>query len=166
MPRISLNGILGFCIALTIILNAYTIIIRFFIPTFGEAHVQISSVNLSTEQREIGIIVDNPDEEYYILVYEDDPDNNWIYFTHLYFPPAHDKIVDNFLPDDIEKYMLFGGDELTSYFSFQLRPNQPLNYMVHENYIFHLQYIVPYKFLFFPTFYYSKHSIFFIDPVM
>ncbi|OOB80111.1 MAG: hypothetical protein BEN19_00620 [Epulopiscium sp. Nuni2H_MBin003] len=146
------------------ILTTYMFTIRFYTPPLANVSINISSTDYNTEMQKITFTLDIPHDEYFLLIYEEGSEENWMYFTSDTYNNLD--ISKIFLPTEIEKYILFEGNSKISTFSFEVKPKYSLSYMNNKEYIFHLQLIVPFKPLFLPVFYYTKHYVFSIEPII
>ncbi|OON94062.1 MAG: hypothetical protein ATN32_01600 [Candidatus Epulonipiscium fishelsonii] len=160
------NRILNIAIFILISIFIYYLFIPNFIPSLGNVELEVIPTKLDSQLQIINITLTNPAEKYYLLLHEDDIDSNWIYITPTLSSREDDYIIKNFLNEEIEQYVFIEGDSSTLNYTFNIKSKYPISYIANKNYEFHLQYIVPYKFLFFPTFYYNKHFVFFVDPIM
>ncbi|MGL4736410.1 MAG: hypothetical protein ACRCW2_03040 [Cellulosilyticaceae bacterium] len=110
--------------------------------------------------------IDKPDNLFYVLIYEETDDENWIYYAQKSYNDSTELILSQFLPENKTQYMLLEGSKSTTNLSFSLKPKYNLSTLANKEHIFHVIYIVPKNFYIFPTFYYTKHSIFFVDPIL
>ncbi|OON99890.1 MAG: hypothetical protein ATN35_10320 [Epulopiscium sp. Nele67-Bin004] len=146
------------------LLTVYTFCVRFYLPIMPNVTIKISPVNYNAELQQISFSLDYPIDDYYFLVYEESLEQNWLYFNLETYNNL--EISRLFVPDYIEKYVLFEGDKTVSEFHFDIQSKYALSYMATKEYIFHLQLIVPYRFWFFPVFYYTTHYTFYVEPLI
>lgn len=138
---------------------------HFYIPKLTDLRVtSIPDPKYGTQY--VTLNIDKPDHLFYILIYEESDDENWIYYASKSYNDSTELILSQFLPQDKTQYILLEGNQNTSNLNFSLRPKYNLSSLANKEHIFHLIYIVPKNFYIFPTFYYTKHSIFFVDPIL
>ncbi|MEG0905050.1 MAG: hypothetical protein RSF87_02400 [Cellulosilyticaceae bacterium] len=157
---------------LTLILIYITLYIGLFLslhfitPDLGTVDVTVTSNEINPELQEINISTNQVKNKYYILIYEEAEQDTWLYFNTKNYIKSSDFLVSEFIPNLKNKYILLEGDPLKSNFSFSIKSKYPLSYMANKDSKFHLFYIVSYDLFLFPTFYYSKHFVFFVDPII
>ncbi len=147
-----------------ILVTIYTYLIRFYIPELPELVINITPTNYNSEMQQIEFKVNDMANDYYILIYEENPEQNWTYFNSDNY--HNSDIASYFLPDKIDKYVLFKSNTNSNTYSFDVRPKYTINYMSNIESIFHVQLIIPYQPLFLPTFYYTTHYVFFLEPLI
>lgn len=140
--------------------------LHFFYPNIDELTITLSPSPTRLESRVISIMNPKVLNSYYLLIYEDSADENWLYFNSSPAYSSHPNIIKSFLPESKTHYLLLEGNKHKSNFNFTITPKYPIGYMATKEHIFHVQYIVPFRVFPFPTFYYSKHYIFFVDPLI
>ncbi|OOB78932.1 MAG: hypothetical protein ATN34_01600 [Epulopiscium sp. Nele67-Bin002] len=143
------------------ILTIYTFLIRFYTPDLPNLSIDITYIDYNTELQQITFTLDTAQDEYFLLIYEEDLEEQWLYFNSSVYHNLD--IAKIFLPAEIEKFILFEGDSSTTTFSFEVKPKHAFSYMDITEYVFHVQLIIPFKFSIFPTFYYTKHYVFFLE---
>lgn len=138
---------------------------HFYVPDLADITVTtVPDVKYGVEH--VTLTADKPDDLCYLLIYEEDEDENWIYYAPRSYNDSSQLIRNHFLPEDKSKYILLEGTSTKSSFAFSLKPKYNLTALANKEHVFHVIYIVPYKLTFFPTFYYTQHSVFFIDPIL
>lgn len=151
-----------------LIILIYAIIVvcfHFYVPELP--HLTVNSVpDLKYGTQYVTLTTDKPSKLFYLLIYEEEPDEHWIYYAPKSYNDSSELILDQFLPENVTKYILLEGDQTKNSFAFSLKPKYNLTQLANKDHIFHVIYIVPYDFHILPTFYYTKHSIFFIDPIL
>lgn len=161
----TLSNFLKFCMFLYLFYVCLFLVFHVFPIKLGEIEVSIISNIKDPEVQEVTILSTKSHARYYFLVYEEVEKNNWIYFVH----PAYDKyrqtISNRFLPNPTSKYVIWEGNYESGYCTFQMKSKYPFHYIANCTNIFHVIYIVPYRLYPFPTFYFSKHATFTINPI-
>lgn len=139
---------------------------QFYLPELGDITITITPNNLSPEIQEVNLSLSRTFDKYYLLIYEEHTEDTWIYFNTKIHDKSSELLISEFLPHSKSKYILLEGTKLQNTFNFKMKSKYPISYMSNKDSKFHLFYIVPYKFFPFPTFYYSKHFVFFVDPII
>jgi hypothetical protein len=163
-PKILYHTIKGL-LAIYLIYCLLFIVQHFIIPTIGEIDISVTANNKVLTNQDVTITPQKPPSRYYVLLYEENKKNDWIYFINQTYDKRRQTIADTFLPEDTMKYILFEGSKKNSSFTFQIQPKYPINYVVRKQSCFHVIYIIPYKIYPFPDFYYCSHSVIYIDTL-
>lgn len=160
------NKLLTLILTYIILYAALFIFLHFYIPDLGDVSVTIKPTDYNSELQQVTLSTTKQFDKYYLFIYEDSSDDTWMYFNTTTHDKSSEFLIDQFIPSFKNKYVLLEGNKTKNTFSFTMKPKYPINYMSNKESKFHLFYIVPYKIFPFPTFYYSKHLIFFIEPIM
>lgn len=166
MKNTILNKLLTLILIYTMLYTGLFILFHFIPPTIGAVDVSITPNELNPELQEIKLSPPSSRSKYYILIYQDSDEDTWLYFNTKNYIESSELLVSELVPNLKNKYVLLEGSPLKNDLSFYLKSKYPLSYMANKESKFHLFYIIPYKVFLFPTFYYSKHFVFFIDPIM
>lgn len=142
------------------------ITLNLFTPDIGTLNIQVNSNEHNPELKEFNISTNQINEKYFILIYEDSSHDNWLYFNSKIHNKDSDIIISKFIPNLKNNYILLEGDKFNNEFNFSIKSKFPLTHMANKEYKFHIFFIVPYKLFLFPSFYYSKHTTFFLDPII
>lgn len=145
--------------------SAIYISFHFYIPNLS--NITVSSIpDPKYGTQYVTLNIDKPEKLFYMLIYEESDDENWLYFAPKSYNDATELILNQFLPENKTQYILLEGNQNTANLNFSLKPKYNLTTLANKEHIFHVVYIVPRDFYIFPTFYYTKHSIFFVDPIL
>lgn len=149
------------CIYLIIFLFSHCIT-----PNLNQVSITIENNLLNSELQDITISVDDFYANYYLIIYQNEPDEHWIYFTSSDYKDDISSLIDNFYSLTKNKFIIFQGDKIKNEFKFSIKPKYTLDYMTNTDNLFHVYYVVPYSVFPFKKFYYSKHFYFFVNPVI
>lgn len=129
----------------------------------GTLDITITQDEISPETVHISITPTKKHKNYYILIYENDDSNNWLYFSNNATGKDTLYILDEFLPTHKVKYALIEGFSTKNIHSFSIKSKYPISHLVNKDHVFHAYLIVPHNIFPFPKFYYIQHQIFFIN---
>lgn len=142
------------------------IVLHLITPDLGTVTIGVNPNDDNPEMLYVTLSIDKSFNQYYFLIYENNPNDNWIYFSPSIYIEDNALITKEFLPDDKNKYLLLEGDQYKNSFTFSIKSKYPISYMSSQEHTFHVYAIVPFKLFPFPTFYFNKHYVFFIDPLL
>lgn len=163
MSKNKLTFIANVIIILTVLY--IVIFINYHIYNFdiGALDINITQDENSPETATISISPTKKHKNYYVLIYEDDTSNNWLYFSNNATGKDTHYILDELLPPHKIKYALLEGSSTKNLHSFNIKSKYPISHLANKDHVFHAYLIVPYGIFPFPKFYYIKHQIFFIN---
>lgn len=161
-----LNKLLTLILVYITVYIGLFLIFHFITPDIGTINVRVNPNQINPELQEIHISTNQIRSKYYILIYEDNAQDTWLYFNTKSFIKPSEFLLSEFAPHLKNKHIFLEGSPSKNDLNFSIKAKYPLSYMANKESKFHLFYIIPYKLFFFPTFYYSKHFIFFIDPII
>lgn len=156
------NIIFTFIVAYTLLF----VLCEYLTPDLGEVKINISINKENNELQKISISNTKSYNNFNFLLYEDSATPNWIYTTPKISSKPKNLFINEYLPSPHTRYVYFEGNKNKNLFTVDIKPKYSIGHMSSKDHIFHLLYIVPYKLLFFPRFYYVKHFTFFVDPIM
>lgn len=166
MKKSLLNTILNLIIFYIFLYVSLFIFFQFYIPDLGEVAITVVPNDYNPEVQQVNLSLNKLTDKYYLLIYEENTEDTWMYFNTKTHDKSSEFLISQFIPNPKSKYVLLEGNHLKNTFSFKMKSKYPISYMSNRESKFHLYYIVPYKLFPFPTFYYSKHFVFFVDPIM
>lgn len=149
-----------------IIYCIYFIALHFIYPDIGDISIEVNPVSSHLDSKVITITNPAVLDRYYLIIYQDNSEDDWLYFNSSNLTKPDSKVIKLFLPTTQSNYLFFEGSKSKPNLEFKLTSKYPMKYMSSKEHIFHVQYIVPFDFPPFPTFYYSKHYTFFVDPLI
>lgn len=161
-----LNKLFNLIIIIVFIYIIIFMSLHLLIPQLGDVTISVLPSNHHPEIQEINISTTKLVNKYYILIYEDAPEDNWLYFNNKIATRANEFFISEFVPSTKNKHILLEGNKSKNTFTFNIKSKVPISTMANKEFKFHLYYIVPYDLSIFPTFYYTKHFVFYIDPIM
>lgn len=150
---------------ITIVLTYILIFINyhFYINNIGDLSIDIASDSDHLETIQVSLKPDKPLKKYYILIYEDNFSDAWLYFITNTNKKQVQPIIDSLLPLHTDKYILLEGNSAKNLHTFNIKSKYPINLLSNQDCAFHAYLIVPYNIFPFPNFYYISHQIFFIN---
>ncbi|MGL4362767.1 MAG: hypothetical protein ACRCSG_05815 [Cellulosilyticaceae bacterium] len=163
------NNIFIKCIyILAFIIFAYSITfisLHFFTPKLPEVSISVSSLSTRPEARNITFSLEDPPEKYAFLVYEERHENDWQFSPTSPYKPSSD-LLNIFLPPSKKYFFYTEGSSDKKEVHFTLTSKYPIQTTSTREHVFHVEYIQPFTFFPFSTFYYSTHYTFFVDPLI
>lgn len=166
MRKSVFNTLLNLTLLYIVCYVSLFIVFQFYIPDLGDITITVVPNDHTPEIQQINLSLNKMFDKYYLLIFEENTEDTWMYFYQKTHDKSSEFLLSQFIPNPKSKYVLLEGDNLKNTFSFKMKSKYPITYMSNKESKFHLYYIVPYKFFPFPTFYYSKHFTFFVDPIM
>ncbi len=145
-------------------LACYIFGIRFFIIDTPKITIYSSNTVSKIDSIRTTINLENIPGEYYILVYDENPESKWRYYNVQ--NDLNREIINTFLPANVKEYVLFEGNKNISKFSFDIISTATVNYLNNNKTVFHLQLIIPYSPFMLPTFYFNSYYTFNIEPLL
>lgn len=142
------------------------VLCEYLTPDLGEVKISVTTNKEKNELQKITLSASKAYNNFYFLLYEDSNEPNWIYTTSKMTSKPKKNFMTEYLPSSHTRYVYFEGNKNKNLFTVDIKPKYSIGHMSSKDHVFHLVYIVPYKLLFFPQFYYAKHFTFFVDPIM
>lgn len=136
---------------------------HFYTPNLGELTIDITQNPDYPELVNLSLSPTEKLKDYYVLIYEDDDSDSWLYFANNASGKDTHYILEELLPAHKLKYALFQGTSTKNIHSFSMKSKYPISHLANKDHVFHAYLIVPNKIFPFPKFYYIKHQIFFIN---
>ncbi|WP_053982815.1 hypothetical protein [Niameybacter massiliensis] len=152
-----------FVFLITIIYITIFINYHFYTPDIGSLDIIIGADTDNVETVQLTISPTKDLKHYYILLYEDGLQDNWLYFISNTYNKEAQHILDEILPQHTSKYVFVEGSPNKDTYTFTMKSKYPINHLTDQNHTFHAYLIVPYRIYPFPKFYYAKHQVFFIN---
>lgn len=153
------NFIVILCLLYTIIFINY----HLYTSHIGTLDITITQDENMPETASITLSPTKKLKHYYILIYEDDDADSWLYFSHNATGKDTHYILDEILPPHKTKYALIEGSATKNTHTFNIKSKYPISHLANKDHVFHAYLIVPYSIFPFPKFYYIQHQIFFIN---
>lgn len=163
MPKNRFTFIANFIVILTILYLILFMNYHIYTSDIGELDINITQDENFPETASITISPNKKLKNYYVLIYEDDDSNNWLYFSNNATGKDTHYILDELLPPHKIKYALLEGSSTKNMHTFNIKSKYPISHLANKDHVFHAYLIVPYSIFPFPKFYYIKHQIFFIN---
>ena len=151
---------------LLVIYILFFISLHFITPNLDGLTITVVAAECRIESKIISITNTLPTKTYYLLIYEEDDPENWLYFSSPADNTNITELTKLFLPDSKANYVLLEGSKTKTTFPITITSKYPIQSSASQSSIFHVEYIVPFKIFPFPTFYYSKHYSFFVDHLI
>ena len=152
-------------IIITIVLAYVLIFINYhlYIHNIGNLSIDVTSNSEHLETIQVSLKPKIPLKKYYILIYEDNFSDSWLYFISNTTKKQVQPILDSLIPLHTDKYILLEGNSNKNLHTFNIKSKYPINLLSNQDRAFHAYLIVPYSIFPFPQFYYINHQIFFIN---
>ena len=136
---------------------------HFYINNIGGLSINITSDSEHLETIQVSLKPERMLKKYYILIYEDNFSDAWLYFISNTTKKQVQPILDSLLPLHTDKYILLEGSSTRNLHTFNIKSKYPINLLSNQDRAFHAYLIVPYNIFPFPHFYYINHQILFIN---
>ncbi|MEG1828010.1 hypothetical protein [Niameybacter sp.] len=163
MKKNKFNFLSKLLIIITIIYVVIFIIYQFYGANIGTLNISIASDKEQVEAVQISITPTKDLRQYYLLIYEDNFSDSWLYFISNTYNKDAQHILEEILPPHTDKYVFLEGSSQKNTHTFTIKSKYPINHLTNQDHAFHAYLIVPYEIFPFPIFYYIKHQVFFIN---